>query len=275
MASDRQGFFATLFARHELLSTLVGRNLTIRYKGSALGFLWSLLTPLFFILIYAAFATILKFNRGQPHYLQSLVGGIIVWQFTASCLNASLFSIIGNANLVKKVAFPRVILPASTAIADAINFLLTFLVLLLYLLLTGAADFHHAWWVLPAFLMQLVLGIGLCCLCGTLNVFFRDVQHIVGVVTQAWFFLSPAFYDVSMQLELLRDRFHWPEWLAYLNPITGILGCYRLGVMGAPGLVHAPWSPLYPALSAAVCLVVFLLGLAVLRAGDRRFGDIL
>ena len=103
--------------RLELLVTLVKRNLKIRYKGSVLGFFWSLLTPALTILMYAVFAHILKFNKGQPHYLQFLVSGIIVWGFTAGSLNDSLYSIAGNANLVKKVYFPRAILPLSTAFA--------------------------------------------------------------------------------------------------------------------------------------------------------------
>ena len=119
----------------DLVRILTARNLKIRYKGSVLGFLWSLLTPALTILMYAVFARILKFNAGQPHYLQFLVSGIIVWGFTAGCLNDSLYSIAGNANLVKKVRFPRAILPLSTAIANSVNFLLTFVPLALYLAL--------------------------------------------------------------------------------------------------------------------------------------------
>lgn len=136
--------FADLYRRRELVWILVQRNLKIRYKHSALGFLWSLLTPLLMILMYAVFASILKFNTGSPDYLPFLVVGIVVWQFTAGCLNDSLSSIAGSANLVKKVAFPRVILPVSTVLANAVNFVLTFVVLLAYLLATGVADFGAA-----------------------------------------------------------------------------------------------------------------------------------
>ena len=152
--------FADLYRRRELVWILVQRNLKIRYKHSALGFLWSLLTPLLMILMYAVFASILKFNTGSPDYLPFLVVGIVVWQFTAGCLNDSLSSIAGSANLVKKVAFPRVILPVSTVLANAVNFVLTFVVLLAYLLATGVADFGAAQWLLAGFAMQLALGTG-------------------------------------------------------------------------------------------------------------------
>ena len=146
----------------ELLRILTARNLKIRYKGSVLGFFWSLLTPALTILMYAIFAHILKFNKGQPHYLQFLVSGIIVWGFTVGSLNDSLFSIAGNANLVKKVYFPRAILPLTTALANGVNFLLTFVPLMLYLALTGTL----AWgpgllWLLPAFAFHLALCAGI------------------------------------------------------------------------------------------------------------------
>lgn len=268
MASEEGNFFATLFERRELLSTLVRRNLIIRYKGSALGFFWSLLTPAIFILIYAVFAGILKFNHGN-HYLQFLVAGIIVWQFTVSCLNDSLHAIVGNSNLVKKVFFPRIILPVSTAFANAVNFFLTFVVLIVFLLVTGTADFHAAWWLIPAFLMQIALCVGLCCLCSISNVFFRDTQHIVGVVSQAWFFMSPVMYGIDLQLGFLPESLRS---LAYLNPMAGILAAYRAGLMGDP-VVPGGWQPV--AISACVCLIVFLAGLKTVRSYDAKLGDVL
>lgn len=267
MGDIREESLTALLARRELIGNLVGRNLKIRYKSSVLGFFWSLLTPLFFILIYAVFARLLKF--GGPGYLQYLVTGIIAWQFTVSCLNDSLYSIVGNANLVKKVFFPRLILPLSTALANSINFVLTFLVLLIYLVASGNADFSQFWMVVPAFVMQLLLGIGLCCLCGTSNVFFRDTEHIIGVVSQAWFFLSPIMYPMKYQLDFLSGRL---QYLAYLNPMTGILSAYRQALLGQP-VQPGSWVPY--AISAAVCVAVFFIGKAVLSAGDRRFGDVL
>ena len=266
-----------LLARRELVASLVGRNLKIRYKSSVLGFFWSLLTPICFIFIYAVFARLLKF--GGPNYLQYLVTGIIVWQFTVSSLNDSLYSIVGNANLVKKVFFPRVILPMSTALANGVNFLLTFAVLLLYLVASGHAHFAQVWLLLPAFAMQVVLCLGLACLCGTSNVFFRDTEHIVGVATQAWFFLSPIMYPQSFQADLISQKIsEGAQWIAFLNPMTGILALYRKALLGDEALLGGPpgpggWLPF--AISALVCLAVLAAGLLVLRAGDRRFGDVL
>lgn len=269
---QKDGGAGSLIARRELIGSLVGRNLKIRYKGSALGFFWSLLTPLCFILIYAVFARLLKFGGSTPDYLQYLVAGIIVWQFTAGCLNDSLHSISGNANLVKKVFFPRVILPLSTALANLVNYLLTFAVLLLYLVVSGHAHLGACWLLAPAFAMHFALCFGLCCLCGTSNVFFRDTEHIVGVISQAWFFTTPVMYPVSFQLDFLPARLGW---LAYLNPMTGVLALYRRAILGHA--IDAGGSPWWAgvAASCAVCLAVLAAGRRVLKAGDARFGDVL
>ena len=265
----------------DLVRILTARNLKIRYKGSVLGFFWSLLTPALTILMYAVFAHILKFNKGQPHYLQFLVSGIIVWGFTAGALNDSLFAIAGNANLVKKVYFPRAILPLTTALANGVNFLLTFVPLMLYLALTGTL----AWgpgllWLLPAFAFHLALCTGIALLVGTLNVFFRDTQHIVGIGQLAWFFLTPVFYFPQMQLEAAGFLGAW-RGLVFLNPMTGVLALYRRGLMGAAEqpLVPPAFAADVPAwwigVSCAMCLAVLALGVAALRRGDRSFGDAL
>ena len=260
-----------------LVRILVARNLKIRYKGSALGFFWSLLTPALTILMYAVFASILKFNRGQPAYLQFLVTGIIVWNFTAGTLNDSLFSIAGNANLVKKVYFPRAILPLSTALANGVNFLLTAVPLVLYLAVTGTLDLSGGLWLVPAVALHFALCAGIALLCGTLNAFWRDVQHAVGVGQLAWFFMTPVFYDIGMQLGAapLPGQL---KGLVFLNPMTGVLAMYRRGLMGrAP--VPEEWAAAVPAawiaLSAVSCLAILAVGLLALRAGDKRFGDVL
>ena len=273
-------------AQHrDLVHMLVARNLKIRYKGSALGFLWSLLTPLAMIAIYAVFAGVLGMRRellglsgDSFDYLPFLVAGIVAWQFTAGVLGDSLHAIAGNSNLVKKVYFPRVILPVTTVLANAVNFLLTFAVLLVYLAAAGALRLSAATlWLVPALVLQLALCLGIAMLVATLQVFFRDTEHIVGLVQLAWFFTTPIMYEASLQTTALA-RFAWfPEGLrglVFLNPMTGILALYRRALMGMdfapPGV-----CPYWLALSVATIAALFLLGRAALRAGDRRFGDVL
>ena len=274
-----------LTTHRDLVRMLAARNLKIRYKGSALGFLWSLLTPLAMILIYAVFAGVLGMKRQllgvssgpSVAYLPFLVTGIVVWQFTAGTLTDSLHAIAGNANLVKKVYVPRAILPLSTVLANAVNFLLTFAILLVYLAVAGALRPAAALWLLPAAALQFMLCLGIALLVSTLNVFFRDTEHIVGLLTLAWFFMTPVMYEASLQTDAAA-RFAWfppaLRGLVFLNPMTGILSLYRRALMGMD-FAPAGVSPVWVLLSAATTLLLLLVGAAVLRRGDKSFGDVL
>ncbi len=276
----KEGFITSLIARRELISSLVGRNLKIRYKGSALGFLWSLLTPLSSILIYAVFAKLLKF--GGDGFLPYLISGVIIWQLTVSCLTDSLYAIIGNANLVKKVLFPRLILPLSTAFANTINFLFTFIVLFIYLLVAKNLD-YSALYLLPlAILMQLMLCIGITAICSTMNVFFRDTEHIISVIAQAWFFMTPIMYPIDYQVSIVAAH-GLPLWTVYLNPMTGILALYREALLINPtlaiqtaGVTSAQICSLeHIGVSFIVSFLLMLCGPKVLKIGDKHFGDVL
>ena len=257
-----------VWLRRELLWILVVRNLKLRYKHSALGFFWSLLSPLLLILIYAVFAAILKFNDGRPNYLQFLVIGIVVWQFLSMCLNDSLYAIMGNTNLVKKTSFPRIILPLAMVISNLLNFLLTWIVLFAYLVWMGM-PFQHLELLPVILLIQTVLCLGLALLLSSLNVFFRDTEHILGVGTLAWFFMSPIFYPISMQQGFLPEKF---AWMAFLNPMSGIIWGYRRLLMGDK-MPDVAVPLYYLAVSAAVCFIVLGIGFATFQKLQARFGD--
>ena len=251
-----------LWARRELIHILVGRNLKIRYKNSALGFVWTLLGPLFLILIYWIFLGILK----VPIPITSLVTGILVWQFLGTCCNDSLYAILGNANLVTKTAFPRMVLPLSIVLANVVNFLLSMVVLIVFLV-AARADVGAAWWLPVILLSQCALCLGLSLLICSLNVFFRDVEHILGVVMLAWMFLSPVVYTSS----LVQDKFgSHPvlHALYYANPMAGLVTAYR-NVFLSQDFIPGAWliAPF------VLCWVALLVGVIVFERLDRRFGD--
>lgn len=253
-----------VYARRELLWILVSRNLKIRYKSSALGFLWSLLTPLCLILIYATFAKILRFAAGDPDYLPFLVTGIVVWQFLSMCLNDALHAIVGNVSLVKKTPFPRIVLPLSTVIANLVNFLLTAVVLVGYLAIKEVSFGNPV--LLPLILLtQAALCLGMALVLSTGNVFFRDAEHILGVATLAWFFLTPIFYPFTKQLAFMPES--W-QWLIFLNPMTGIVCAYRTALMSLPG----PGIPM-TAISFGVSWIVLLMGIIIFQSCQEKFAD--
>ena len=256
--------FKNVYERRELLWILVARNLKIRYKSSALGFFWTLLSPLFMILIYATFASILKWNDGKPNYLQFLIVGLVVWQFLMMCLGDSLSTITGSANLVKKTAFPRVLLPLAVTLANLINFLLTSSVLVMYLLVMRMSFSNLGW--LPVVLAShfaLCLGMGL--IVSATNVYFKDTEHILGVATLAWFFLSPIFYSINLQLDKLPDAL---DWAAFLNPMSGIICAYRVCLMSdsSPGRGMM-------AISFVMAWLVLAFGLVLFQNLQRRFAE--
>jgi len=257
-----------IYSRRELLLILVGRNLKIRYKSSSLGFFWSLLGPLFLILIYSIFAGILKFNLGRPNYLEFLVVGIIAWQFLSMCLNDALHAIVGNVNLIKKTAFPRFILPLSMVIANLVNFLLTAVVLLVFLVVKRM-PFSHCELMPLVVLTQCALCLGMACLISASNVFFRDTEHLVGIVSLAWFFMTPIFYPVALQLSKLPEALHW---VAFLNPMSGIMWTYRGMLMSGAAPDLAPDLSLI-AISFCVSWTIMFVGVEVFQKCQIRFGD--
>lgn len=254
--------FADLYRHRELLGILVARNLKIRYRGSALGFFWTLLNPIFFIVIYATFLGLLKVDIGLP----LLVTGIIVWNFFDMTLSDGLYAVIGNANLVKKTAFTRLILPLSMVISNTVNFLLSLVVLFAYLLIDGQSIQHL--WLLPLLVLtQAALCLGMALIVSTLNVYFRDTEHLLGVGKLAWFFLTPVIYPIAFVFE------HVPplvQKLAFLNPMTGVITAYRWVMLSsdiiAPRLVLG---------SHLICWGVLVVGVLVFQRYQRGFADVL
>ena len=249
-----------LVRRRELIGILIQRNLKVRYKNSLLGIFWSMLGPMFLIGIYSLFLGLIR----VPVHLPTLVSGIIVWQFLAMCTGDALHSILGNANLVTKASFPRIILPLSMVGANLVNFFFSFLVLLGYLLVAGTA-FGPVWMLPLALLTQLALCLGLALLVGSSNVFFRDTEHVLSVVMLAWFFMSPVIYEPDMVMS------SFPRWVHlafFANPMTGILTAYREAL-----LAHHPASWKLIGLSFAVSWSILGLGLLVFHKAEPRFGD--
>jgi lipopolysaccharide transport system permease protein len=245
----------------DLLWMLVGRTLKIRYKRSVLGFFWTRLNPLFLIVIYAVFLKILRsYDSQDPLFLPMLVTGILVWQFLSMSLGDSLYSILGNANLVTKTAFPRIILPLSMVLANLINFLLSLVILVGYTLAVGMR-FSDVWALPLIILTHVALCFGLSLILSALNVFFRDTEHLLGVALLAWFFLTPVIYSFS----------HIPpefQRLAFLNPMTGLMISYRHVFLSTDIM-----APRLLTMSLAISWLICAAGLAFFQRCEWRLAD--
>lgn len=252
--------FKDIYQRRELVWMLVVRNLKIRYKNTALGFFWSLLGPIFMIGIYSIFLGFLKVDIPLP----VLVTGIIVWQFLAMCLGDSLNSILGNANLVTKTSFPRIILPLAMVNANFINFLLSFAVLFVYLLVVGA-DIGALYMLPLVMITQFALCFGVALLVACSNVYFRDTEHILSMVMMAWFFTSAVIYPLQFILDRLPQTLHV---FLFFNPMIGIITSYRMCLLSdaGPGLD-------YIGLSYFIAWIILFIGISVFKRCEPGFGD--
>ena len=250
--------FQDILARRELLWNLTQRELKLRYRGSVLGFLWSILIPLFMAVIYVIFLRLLG-GRGVP--LTDIIIGVFAWQFTVQCVNGGLFCISGNANLVKKVYFPRLILPLSSTLANLVTYLLSLLVQFPFL----AALYHFnggsfsAWiFLLPAvILLHFLFNLALTLLLAAINVYVRDAQHLVGILLSAWFFVSPVMYNLSF-VNRVAEHHPWVPHLFLLNPLTIILTAYRAVITEGAAF---PWE------TASLIAIAIILSLTVAAWG--------
>jgi lipopolysaccharide transport system permease protein len=256
--------FTDILGRRELLSTLVVRNLKIRYQSSTLGFFWTLLNPLFMMLIYWIFITFMKF----PIDPSSLLTGILVWQFLTMCCSDSVNSVAGHPNLVKKIYFPRIILPVSTVLANLVNYLLSLIILFAFTLALGKLAWGSGLAMLPfLILLQLVFGLGLALIISCSSVYFKDTEHIVSVLLMAWFFMSPIIYTLHDMPG--KDRIPVLLLAVYkCNPMVGLITLYRSVIMNGP-----PPGALATAAAVIVPFVTAGIGLAVFNRSAPDFAD--
>lgn len=267
-----------LIARRELIWNLVLRSLRIRYKGSALGFLWTLLNPLMMMLIYWLFISILRFEIPLSH----LLTGVIFWQFVAMCTSDAVRSVSGFPNLVKKAYFPRIVLPLSMVIANLINFALSIVVLgvilfLLKLFAQAAVDFSFLWMLPFVLAIQFCLVLGIALLISSANVFFRDIEHIVGVVLQALFFLTPIIYPLSFVRERISGFKSGGLLLSIylLNPMASLVTLFRKAFLGRELFAGGGFLPPEPAfyISLGLSLVMLFAGVRVFGKLEPYFAD--
>lgn len=224
---------AELTESRELFVNLTLRELRGKYKRSLLGWTWSLLNPLATMVIFTVvFRFFLKVDvaPGDPSGLDVfaifLLCGLLPWNFLSNGMTGSMGALIGNSNLIKKVFFPREILVVSNVASWVVSFLLELGVLAIVLLVAGNMVLP---WLVPALgivLIQTMFVIGLGLLLSVLNVYFRDVQHLIGILLQLWFYATPIVYPITVVAQALED--HPTLFTIYkLNPMVRFVEAYR------------------------------------------------
>jgi lipopolysaccharide transport system permease protein len=249
----------------ELLRTMLRRELRAKYKASALGILWSYLYPLAMVAVYTLVFSFLWRAVDIPHYPLFILSGLAVWTFFQSATQLAGSSIIFNANLIRSVRFPREIIPASVVLAQAVASLVMFAVLVPAALILVPAVGFSMLLAIPMFLAFLCLALGVGWLVATATVFFRDVEHLVGVLFLPWFFLTPILYSLD-KLPKASDHPVVIHLMRYLNPVTP----YVEGMRGVLVQGHIAGTSLLVYIFVVGPLVA-LVGLWVIQRFEGRF----
>lgn len=213
------GIISEINQYRSMLWSLTKSDLRTRYKGSALGFLWTFVNPLLMLLVYVLiFSFVMKINL--PHYSVFMFIGLLAWNMFAMGIQTATGSVIAKANLVNKIYFPREILPLSVVLGALVNYLLSMVIMFVFLIISGFAP-TWVWLYFPLIvLLETILTLGFALLFASLNVFFRDLEHMLGVLLMLWFYLTPIIYPITM----IPKHF---SYLLKLNPVTSIVLSYQ------------------------------------------------
>ncbi|MDE7313427.1 MAG: ABC transporter permease [Eubacterium sp.] len=248
-----------IYAYREMIASLVKRDLKGRYKGSALGFLWTFLNPLLQLAVYTmVFSAIMR--SGIEDYYLFLFVALIPWIFFSTSLAGGAGCILAQQDLVKKIYFPREVLPVSYVTSQFVNMLLSFIVIFAVLLFAGYPLMPGAVLSLPLIMaVEYVLALGFTMAMSAATVYIRDLEYILGILTMAWQFLTPVMYSIEQVPEEMR-------WVFSANPMTHIITAYR------DVLYYGKMPRLETLFSAALTGVVMLLaGWYVFQHLQRRF----
>jgi len=262
---------AELWRYRELIRNLTLRDVKARYKNSLLGIGWSLFNPLLMMLVFTVVYTVMLGQSNRADYPAFILSGLLPWNFFSASIMGGTGSVVGNSHLIKKVYFPREVLPISTMLAHLINFLIALPVFFVLALLLGVK--LTPWLaVLPIVVMvQMIFTLGVSFILSAVNVFYRDVQNIMEVIILAWFFLTPVIWDVSLLpaskviagVELPVQR------LTYiLNPMASIIAAYRDVLYYGRSIGFD-----FFVRTAVTALIILLIGFGIFHHLSGRFAE--
>lgn len=266
-----------LLRYRELLVNLVRKELRVKYKNSVLGFVWSMLNPaLTLAIFYVVFTQFLKSNI--PTFPIYLLSGLLVWNLWSASLGGAVGSLVGNANLVTKVYLPREILPLSAIGASLMHFFFQFMVLVLALLVFRYPVGIDALVLVPiGLVVELLLLLGMSLIVAVLNVYFRDVQHLLELVLLAWFWMTPIVYPIAQVRDLATRHalfFH----IYMLNPMTSVVLAFQRGIYGVrhPEIlreVHMSWYLRNLGIVGVGAVILITIGWAIFRHLESRLAE--
>lgn len=252
---------SNLWAHRELLYFLMWRDIKVRYKQTILGAAWAVIQPLVTMIIFTYFfGKLARVPTDGVPYPIFFYTGLLLWTFFSNGVTGGANSLIGNSNLITKVYFPRLIIPAAAVGAGLLDFVIASLLLIALLIYYGFAATWEYLLILPLLLLTTLLTLGLGIWFSALNVRYRDVRYALPFLIQIWIFVTPIIYPSSLVPEQWR-------WLLALNPMTGIVESFRASLFGR----QQPWLAL--AYSAAFALAMLVYSSYTFRRMERSFAE--
>ncbi|MDO5403152.1 MAG: ABC transporter permease [Eubacteriales bacterium] len=221
-----------IYDYREMIFSLVKKDLRGRYKGSVLGFLWTFINPLLQLVVFTLVFSIIM-RAGYEQYYLFLFVALVPWMFFASSVQDGSTSILREKDMVKKIYFPREVLPIATVTSSFVNMLLTFIVIFIVLLVSGRGLNPVALLCLPiVMIVQYILCLGIALIVASLTVYFRDLQYILGIVVMALQYMTPVMFGVDMVENAIQERGmgalgDFMLFVFNLNPMTPIINIYR------------------------------------------------
>ncbi|MEJ0038436.1 MAG: ABC transporter permease [Gammaproteobacteria bacterium] len=253
-----------VWAQRELLFILVMRDLKVLYRQAALGATWAIIQPIFAVTIFTVvFGRFARMPSDGIPYPIFAFAALVPWNYFADAMRRSGTGLVNESDLVRKIYFPRLIIPLAAVIAPLIDAGIAFVVLLLMAAWYGIFPGLHILMVIPLMALTVLFALAMGLLLGPINVRFRDIKHTLPFLTQVWMYASPIIYPLS----LIPDQWKW----AYsLNPMVGIIESFRWAVTGQgdPNL-----TPLL--MSTGLVVVLLAGGLVLFKRMERSFADLI
>ncbi len=259
---NTEGALVTLLRHRELVMSLTIRDIRSRYKQSMLGVAWALLQPLAMMLIYTVvFSHIARIETGGIPYPIFTYIALLPWTFFQTGLVGGSECLVSNANLITKIYFPREVFPLSVILGRTVDLALGMLVI------TPLFLFYHihvTWWILlviPLVVVQMCFMLGMTFLLSSINLFYRDIRHVVPLVTQLWMYMTPIIYPLSLVPHKYLSIY-------MMNPMSSIMDSYRrVALLGEPPM----WG--YLAIASLVSVVALVLGYRLFKKLEPAFAE--
>jgi lipopolysaccharide transport system permease protein len=256
-----------LWRYRELFYFLTWRDVKLRYKQTVLGAAWAILQPVFNMILFSfIFGRVARMPSDEIPYPLFAFAGLLPWTFFSTAIGMAAASLVSNANLITKVYFPRMIIPAAAVLAGLVDFAFAFLVMLV-LLVWYQVPLGFNLIMLPVLIaLTSALAFAVGTLLSSLNVKYRDIRYVIPFLTQFWMFATPIIYPVSMMPEKY-------QWIFKLNPLTGIIEAYRVALLSGVNNSSFDWTAI--GFSAFITLLSLAYATYHFRGTERIFADII